>query len=161
MQHALHPSTRGTPRPVATPGPSGEAASSGAADDAEVPVDSAGRGAVHSVAAHDGIHPGGGAFTAAAHDDIDPREAAYSVPLRVDRSGAPRYRIVNVGHERLVGLTFSLLGSGVMTSAVPRTLDVGEGAEVVIRGDDLARRTVLVVRWFRPSGEEYLWRVSF
>lgn len=88
-------------------------------------------------------------------------ETAYAVPLRVDRTAAPIYRIVNVGHEPLVGLTFSLLGSGVMNTGTPRRLDVGGVLEVTIRGEDLARRSVLVVRWFRPSGDEYLWRVSF
>lgn len=94
-------------------------------------------------------------------DERAPAEPAYAVPLRVDRSEAPRYRLFNVGHERLVGVTLSLLGSGAMPSVAPRALDVGAAIEVVIRGDDLARRTVLVVRWFRPSGDEYLWRVSF
>ena len=95
-------------------------------------------------------------------DDVEPDvEPAYAVPLRVDRSAAPCYRLFNVGHERLVGVTFSLLGSGAMPSRAPQTLDVGAALDVVIRGDDLARRTVLVVRWFRPTGEEYLWRVSF
>lgn len=89
------------------------------------------------------------------------REPAYAVPIRVDRSRAPRYRLVNVGHEPITGMTFSLLGSGVMTSSAPITLAVGGATEVVIHGNDLARRTVLVVRWFRPGGEEYLWRVSF
>ncbi|MDF2443826.1 MAG: hypothetical protein JWR01_2029 [Subtercola sp.] len=88
-------------------------------------------------------------------------EAAYAVPLRVDRSAAPVYRIVNTGHEPLEGLTFCLLGSGVMNTGTPRSLDVGATLEVTIRGEDLARRSVLVVRWFRPAGEEYLWRVSF
>ncbi|GGF26443.1 hypothetical protein [Subtercola lobariae] len=94
-------------------------------------------------------------------DDARLPEPAYAVPLRIDRSGAPRYRITNVGHEQLVGLTYSLLGSGVMNSPAPRLLDVGATTDVIIRGEDLARRTVLVIRWFRPSGEEYLWRVSF
>ncbi|MEA9985296.1 MULTISPECIES: hypothetical protein [Subtercola] len=88
-------------------------------------------------------------------------ETAYAVPLRVDRRRAPVYALVNVGHERIVGLTFCLLGSGAMNVSIPQSLDVGGAAEVLIRGHDLARRTVLVVRWFRPSGEEYLWRVSF
>lgn len=88
-------------------------------------------------------------------------ETAYAVPLLVDRTGAPTYRLVNVGHERLVGLTFCLLGSGVMNTGAPRVLDVGAAIDISIRGEDLARRTVLVVRWFRPGGEEYLWRVSF
>ncbi|CAN5356084.1 hypothetical protein BH09ACT6_BH09ACT6_00750 [soil metagenome] len=89
------------------------------------------------------------------------REPAYAVPLQVDRSRAPTYRVVNVGHERLLGLTFCLLGSGVTPASAPRVLDVGAATDILIRGDDLARRTVLLIRWFRPSGEEYLWRVSF
>lgn len=88
-------------------------------------------------------------------------EPAYAVPLRVDRGAAPVYRIINVGHEPLDGLTFSLIGSGVMQTGSPRRLDVGGTLDVIIRGEDLARRSVLVVRWFRPSGDEYLWRVSF
>ncbi|QWT23658.1 hypothetical protein KPL76_13290 [Subtercola sp. PAMC28395] len=88
-------------------------------------------------------------------------EAAYAVPLRVDRSRAPQYTITNVGHERLVGVTFCLLGSGVMPACEPRVLEVGACAGITIRGEDLSRRTVLLVRWFRPTGEEYLWRMSF
>ena len=54
--------------------------------------------------------------------DDEPRlpEPAYAVPLRVDRTRAPVYRITNVGHEQLIGLTYSLLGSGVMNSPSPR-----------------------------------------
>ncbi|MCU1477222.1 MAG: hypothetical protein JWQ64_1915 [Subtercola sp.] len=103
-------------------------------------------------------------LTAARRENLDEPplpEPAYAVPLRVDRSAAPRYRLFNVGHEQLIGLTCSLLGSGVMNNSAPLTLDVGAQTDITIRGDDLARRTVLVVRWFRPSGEEYLWRVSF
>jgi hypothetical protein len=58
-------------------------------------------------------------------------------------------------------VTLSLLGSGVMPATAPSTLLPGESLEVMISGRDLARCTVLVVRWFRPSGEEYLWRVNF
>lgn len=88
-------------------------------------------------------------------------EQAYAVPLRVDRTRAPLYRLVNTSAEELVGLTFCLLGSGVMKTSMPQNLAAGEAADVTIRGDDLARRTVLVVRWFRPTHQEYLWRVSF
>ena len=86
---------------------------------------------------------------------------AYSVPLRVDRSRAPTYSLTNVGNERITGVTFCLLGSGVMPARAPLALEAGAATTLTIRGDDLARRTVLVVRWFRPDGDEYLWRVSF
>lgn len=48
-----------------------------------------------------------------------------------------------------------------MPATAPSVLVVGESLEVAIAARDLARRTVLLVRWFRPSGEEFLWRVSF
>lgn len=88
-------------------------------------------------------------------------ELAYAVPFRVDRSRAPAYRLVNTGYEPVMGLTLSLLGSGVMTSTAPRVIDVGAAVDLTVLGEDLALRTVLVVRWFRPGGDEYLWRVSF
>ena len=69
--------------------------------------------------------------------------------------------ITNRGGERLEGITMSLLGTGVMPASAPSALLPGESLEVTISLRDLARSTVLVIRWFRPSGEEYLWRVSF
>jgi hypothetical protein len=56
---------------------------------------------------------------------------------------------------------FSLHGSGVMPVSAPSTLEPGDVLEIVISGSDLARNTIGVVRWFRPDGQEYLWRVSF
>jgi hypothetical protein len=89
-------------------------------------------------------------------------DSAYPVPFRLERDAGPRrYLLTNRGRERLDGVTLSLLGAGVMPATAPSVLDVGESLEVVIAARDLARSTVLVVRWFRPSGEEFLWRVSF
>jgi hypothetical protein len=48
-----------------------------------------------------------------------------------------------------------------MRATAPRRLKPGECLAVTIRGQDIARDAVLIERWFRPSGEEYLWRVSF
>ncbi|MFB2581737.1 hypothetical protein ACEXQD_10815 [Herbiconiux sp. P15] len=87
---------------------------------------------------------------------------AYRVPLRLDRREAPhRYLLRNAGDEPLRGLSFSLLGSGVMRATPPLLL--APGAEVVlrIRGSTLPVSAVLIIRWFRPNGDEYLWRVSF
>jgi hypothetical protein len=48
-----------------------------------------------------------------------------------------------------------------MAANAPRTLAPGETLEVEIAGRHLARDAILVLRWFRPDGVEYLWRVSF
>lgn len=90
-----------------------------------------------------------------------PRPAAYRVPWQVDRRHAPIYRLVNVGPEPLWGVSLTLSGSAVMRATPPRRLVPGECLAVTVRGRDIERDTVLIVRWFRPSGEEYLWRVSF
>lgn len=58
-------------------------------------------------------------------------------------------------------MTVHLHGSGVIAANIPRRLRSGDVLEVRIAGYDLARDTILVVRWFRPDGVEYLWRVSF
>ncbi|HEY0261128.1 MAG TPA: hypothetical protein VGC18_14890 [Lacisediminihabitans sp.] len=86
----------------------------------------------------------------------------YPVPFRIQRDAGPRrYVLVNEGDEPVDGVTLSLLGAGVMPASAPSTLLPGQSLEVMISAHDLARSTVLIVRWFRPSGEEYLWRVSF
>ncbi len=86
---------------------------------------------------------------------------AYPVPFVFDRSTPPRYRLRNASLETLTGVRFSLLGAGSMPVQAPITLEPGEVAEIRIHGDDLARSTVLVVRWHRENGDEYLWRASF
>ncbi|MGX5681455.1 hypothetical protein [Schumannella luteola] len=86
---------------------------------------------------------------------------AYRVPLMVERGPGRLYRFTNIGPEVLRGVTLTLHGSGVMGANAPSTLRPGETLEVDIAGRQLARDSILVVRWFRPSGEEYLWRVSF
>jgi hypothetical protein len=89
-------------------------------------------------------------------------DSAYPVPFSIQRDTAPRrYLVTNNGPERLDGITLSLLGVGMMPASAPSALLPGESLEVLISVRDLARSTVLVVRWFRPNGEEYLWRVSF
>lgn len=86
----------------------------------------------------------------------------YRVPLRVDRSLAPAfYRLVNESTEPLRGVTAMLSGPGVMPALAPIALAPGAHVDLRIRGADLARSTLLVVRWLRPNGDEYLWRVSF
>ncbi|MGN6128559.1 MAG: hypothetical protein ACTHON_18525 [Humibacter sp.] len=86
---------------------------------------------------------------------------AYPVPFVFDRGTPPRYRLRNASLETLKGVRFSLLGAGSMPVQAPITLEPGETTEIRIHGHDLARATVLVVRWHRANGDEYLWRASF
>ncbi len=83
------------------------------------------------------------------------------MPFLVDRTHTSRVRLTNTSVERLDGVTFALLGPGTMPSLAPMAIPPGATVAVPVRGDDLAKATVLVVRWFRPSGDEYLWRISF
>jgi hypothetical protein len=86
---------------------------------------------------------------------------AYPVPFRFDRSDPPRYGLRNASLETLSGVTFALLGAGNMPVQAPVTLQPGTTASLIITGEDLARDTILIVRWRRANGEEYLWRASF
>ncbi len=88
---------------------------------------------------------------------------AYAVPWRFDRSlGPPLFVLTNNGTEVLHAISLHLLGSGRMLCRAPITMRPGDSARIILHHDeDLARDTVLVVRWFRPDGGEYLWRVSF
>jgi hypothetical protein len=89
-------------------------------------------------------------------------DTAYGVPWYFERGEAAGiYGLRNLGAERLTGVTFNLYGSGAVRASAPAALEPGEVLEVVIAGVDLASTTVGIVRWFRPSGEEYLWRVGF
>ncbi len=103
-----------------------------------------------------------GSFQAMTGPRFSTFDSAYLVPFHLERDAGPRrYLLTNRGREPVDGVTVSLLGPGVMPATAPSTLEVGESLEVLIAARDLARSTVLVVRWFRPSGEEFLWRVSF
>ena len=48
-----------------------------------------------------------------------------------------------------------------MKASPPLLLAPGQEVRLGIRGATLPLTAVLVVRWFRPDGDEYLWRVSF
>jgi hypothetical protein len=96
----------------------------------------------------------------ATDPDRDP-PLAYPVPFRFDRSDAPRYRLTNASLEPLTGVRFALLGRGSMPAQAPVALNPGQTTTIPIFGDDLARNTILIVRWSRHNGDEYLWRASF
>ncbi|GAB3607121.1 hypothetical protein GCM10027413_25300 [Conyzicola nivalis] len=87
---------------------------------------------------------------------------AYRVPFIVDRSRAPvRYYLVNRSAETLDGMRLAVLGSGLLLPLSQSRLLPGAVLGFAVRGHDLARNSVVIVRWFRPNGDEYLWRVSF
>ena len=87
---------------------------------------------------------------------------AYRVPFVVDRSRAPyRYYLVNRSSETLDSVRLSVLGSGLLLPVSQSRVLPGALLGFAVRGPNLARNSVVVVRWFRPNGDEYLWRVSF
>lgn len=91
-----------------------------------------------------------------------PPEPAYGVPFALRREPwTHRYILTNTGAETVDGVAFTLHGAGVMSASVPARLSPGDAVAVTVVGRDLARDTILVVRWFRPDGTEYLWRISF
>lgn len=93
--------------------------------------------------------------------DDHSRNPAYLVPFVLDRSGAPRFELRNRGTEHLRGLRLSLLGHGEILRGPTTDLPAEESLSFFVRGDDIARDCVLLVRWLRPCGDEYLWRASF
>jgi len=85
------------------------------------------------------------------------RPAAYRVPFRLERRNGA-YRLINVSAEVVHGVTLTLHGSGVMAASPPRLVRPGYGIEVDVPRSRLAD-AVLVVRWVRQTGVEYVWRL--
>lgn len=83
------------------------------------------------------------------------------MPFIVDRREYPRIQILNVSDEPVHHLRLSMAGPGVFITQHSGGLAPGEAAEVTVVGDNLAQETLLVLRWFRPEGQEYLWQISF
>jgi len=93
-------------------------------------------------------------------------ETAYRVPWYFERGDGTRlpansFSLRNLGSEPLSAVTFNLYGRGVTPASAPATLEPGDSLEIVVSGHELARDTIGIIRWFRPNGQEYLWRVSF
>jgi len=89
-------------------------------------------------------------------------DVAYPVPFAISRRNA-RHSLVltNRSPERLTALSFSLLGTGLLRTTAPLVLDPGQQVRLTVAGQELPRRGIVVVRWFRPDGSEYLWRITF
>lgn len=86
---------------------------------------------------------------------------AYPVPWFVMRDRAPRYGLRNGSLETLRHVSFALVGPGALPAQQPVTVGPGATTWFWVHGRDLARATLLVVRWRRENGDEYLWRVAF
>ncbi len=86
---------------------------------------------------------------------------SYPVPFRVDHRRASRLRLVNASDEPLRWVRVEMTGPGLAAARLTPRLDPGEALEIAVRGDELAAASRLVVRWLRPSGEEYLWGLAF
>ena len=72
-----------------------------------------------------------------------------------------RYYLVNRSSEVLDSVRLSMLGSGFLLPISKSRVLPGGVLGFAVRGHDLSRNSVMIVRWFRPNGDEYLWRVSF
>lgn len=92
---------------------------------------------------------------------MEASHTAYRVPFRVERHGCGRLRLVNRSEEVLNSVVFLLHGPGLMAARPGGLLTPGEHAELTVKGQQLERATAVVVRWARPNGEDYLWRISF
>jgi hypothetical protein len=89
-------------------------------------------------------------------------DVAYPVPFAIQRSIAPHTLVLtNRSEERLTALSFSLLGAGSLRTTAPLVLEPARQVRLVVSGQELPRRGIVVVRWFRPDGSEYLWRITF
>ncbi|MCU1424550.1 MAG: hypothetical protein JWM51_841 [Microbacteriaceae bacterium] len=90
-------------------------------------------------------------------------QIAYRVPFVVDRSRAPhRYRLVNRSTEPLDAVHIMVLRSGATLPMNTRRLPPGKALNFAGSGHrpgHAALFDIVIVRWFRPNGEEYLWRV--
>lgn len=87
---------------------------------------------------------------------------AYAVPFHVDRSKAPRvHRLVNIADEPVHGIRVTLLGCGLLVPVATNRLDPGGALSVSVIASELTQNSIAVVRWFRPTREEFLWRFSF
>jgi hypothetical protein len=89
-------------------------------------------------------------------------DVAYPVPFAISRFSAQNSLVLtNRSPERLTALSFSLLGTGSLRTTAPVVVAPGQQVRLSVTGQELPRSGIVVVRWFRPDGSEYLWRITF
>lgn len=85
---------------------------------------------------------------------------SYPVPFTVHRR-PPRFDFVNIGSESVRGFTMTVTGRGAPRISRPVSLSPGESTGLRLVGREIERDVAVIVRWLRPDGSEYLWRVTF
>lgn len=89
--------------------------------------------------------------------DESPPELAYPVPWAIIRTNVPHCRARNVGPETLELVTVADLATGrLLTTGAAR---VAPGNAIEFRLDD-SRVGAAIIRWTRPTGSEYLFRIT-
>ncbi len=61
----------------------------------------------------------------------------------------------------LHGVSVSIAGRSRLQVSSPTSIAPGAAVDATVTGARIERDTILVVRWFRSDGSEYLWHVSF
>ena len=86
-------------------------------------------------------------------------EDAYPVPFSLERE-PPAYRLLNHSAEPVHGVAVIVHGASALAANSPAKLQPGEALEVTIDKRHREAGSLIVVRWFRPDGVEYLWRAK-
>lgn len=89
-------------------------------------------------------------------------DCPYLTPWQVrHREPGGGVTLQNVGTERLTFVRLALAGTGSLALSLPRHANPGERIQISCSEEHPpGADTVVVVRWFRPDGREYLWLVS-
>lgn len=83
------------------------------------------------------------------------------MPFLFERGrGSNAHRLRNTGAETVHGVTIVLHGPGLLRVSTPAALEPGHAIEVRLAARDLTHSRIIVVRWFRHDGLEYVWLVS-
>lgn len=90
---------------------------------------------------------------------------SISVPWRVvARSTSGVLELEHCGERPAHSVRFALAGDGMLGLSLPGTVLPGERVRVVVRGGiagvcAAAPDALLVLRWFEPGGQEFLWPI--
>lgn len=88
-------------------------------------------------------------------------EAAYPVPFKLSRIGKELLVLRNISAEPVRNIRLSLIGPGVFSSDNSGGLEPSQALNIVVGAGVRAVDSLLIVRWFRSDGREYLWQISF
>ena len=94
------------------------------------------------------------------------RPCAIALPWRVSaRSASGVLEVEHCGDRPAHSVRFALAGAGVLGLSLPGTVLPGERVRVVVRGgvagvSAAAPDALLVLRWFEPGGQEFLWPIA-